>query len=105
MSLKNKIKRYLFKLPKPAVDLFYLVYNRIKYPEMTERKTSFGSLNEDKTIYIIRPRTDGVEGLMALFMNVVKHISYAEKRGYIPVVDFKNYSTQYKDSSRETPNV
>ena len=105
MSLKNKLKGYLFKLPKPAIDSFYLVYNRIKYPEMTEKKTTFGDLNEDKYIYIIRPRTDGVEGLMSLFMNVVKHLNYAEKRGYVPVVDFENYSTQYKDTHRETPNV
>ena len=33
---------------------------------------TFGSSNEDKTFYIIRPRTDSVEGLMALLFYVIQ---------------------------------
>lgn len=72
---------------------------------MVEKRMSFGNLNEDKTIYIIRPRVDCVEGLMSLFLNVIKQIWYAEKKGYIPVVDFKNYKTQYKDPNQQIDNV
>ena len=56
---------------------------------------TFGSSNEDKTFYVIRPRTNSVEGLMALLFYVMQHIGYAEKNNYIPVVDFKNYEVQY----------
>ena len=32
---------------------------------------------------------------MALLFYVIQQIGYAEKNNYIPVVDFKNYKTQY----------
>lgn len=105
MSLKNSSKRILFKLPKPAIDSFYTIYDRVRYPDLTEKRVSFGNLNADKTVYIIRPRTDGIEGLMSLFQNVVKQINYAEKNSYIPVVDFKNYKTQYTDNKQHIKNV
>ena len=105
MTTKNLLKRMLFKFPKPVIDSFYSVYNRIAYPDMAEQKKNFGEKNQDRTIYIIRPRTDGVEGLMSLFLNTVKQLSYAEIKGYCPVVDFMNYETQYKDKLLDEPNV
>ena len=45
-------------------------------------KVSYGKLNQDKTIFVIRPRTDKVEGLMSLFVYVLQRIAYAEKKGY-----------------------
>ena len=105
LKIKNNIKKILLKCPGAVIRLFYQLYNRAKYPEMMEKKTSYGEENREITIYIIRPRTDGVEGLMALLMGVIKNLNYAEKKRYISVVDFKNYHTQYADGDSENINV
>ena len=44
---------------------------------------------------MIRPRKDGVEGLLSLFWNVVRNLDYAIDNNLIPIIDFKNYRTQY----------
>ena len=95
MGLKKFLKKILYLCPTRYIDKFYLIYNRIFYSELTEKKMTFGSDNEDKTFYVIRPRTNSVEGLMALLLYVMQHIGYAERNNYIPVVDFKNYEVQY----------
>lgn len=95
--IKNKIKKIVFsKLSKNTINLIYSFYYRIRYPEQMQKKKTFGDENEDKIFYVIRPRTDGVEGLMSLFINVIKNMAYAEANNYTSVVDFKNYNTQYK---------
>lgn len=104
-NMKQLLKKGLFMLPKSWIKKFYQVYNCVRYPDMREQKKSFGKENPDKTFYIIRPRTDCVEGLMSLLLNVLKQVSYAEMKGYIPVVDFENYRTQYSDDTCEEKNV
>ena len=95
MGLKKILKKILYLCPTRYIDKFYLMYNRIFYSELTEKRMTFGSSNEEKTFYVIRPRTNSVEGLMALLFYVMQHIGYAERNNYIPVVDFKNYEVQY----------
>ena len=102
MSLKNSLKHLVFKLPENWIHHFYSIYNYCKFPDLRERRIDGGDANPDSTVYIIRPRPGNVEGLMALYMDVVKQLSYAEKHGYIPVVDFQNYKTQYRDLSQKT---
>lgn len=75
------------------------------YPNMRRCRKHYGEKNTDKIIYIIRPRTDCIEGLMSLFMNAMKQLGYAEKHGYIPVIDFENYETQYMDGEVQEKNV
>ena len=98
---KRKIVKILYKLPFEMRKTIYNIYDYYWYPELREKRVSFGEKNKNKTFYVIRPYTDSNEGLMSLLLNVCRHIIYAEKKGYIPVVDFKNYKTQYKDE-RET---
>lgn len=100
MQLKNTLKHLLFKMPRSVTRQFYMIYNNINFPECREEKKCFGSLNEDKIFYVIRPRPGKIEGLMALFLDVIKHLDYAEKRKLIPVVDFENYETQYYESGK-----
>ena len=100
MRLKNKLKKLLLLQPKPFVDFFYFLYYRIKYFDAREKRISLGDNNKDIEFYVIRPRPNTVEGLMALLLYVLQHISYAEIKGYHPVVDFKNYSTQYNDEDK-----
>lgn len=85
----------VYKLPKGIKRGVYNIYNLLYYPEMKEKRMSFGKRNPKKIFYVIRPITNSVEGLMALLYSVLVHISYAETHGYIPVVDYKNYKTQY----------
>ena len=100
MPLKNELKHLLFKMPRCFTRFFYLIYNYLEFPEYREIKKTYGNLNPDKTFYIIRPRPGNVEGLMALFLDVMKQLDYADKHRYIPVVDFKNYETQYFEEGK-----
>lgn len=95
MKLKMILKRYINRLPEQIKNPLCDAYIDIKYPEMREIKKSFGAKNPESTFYVIRPLSNSVEGLMSLLYNVLLHISYAEQKGYIPVVDFLNYKTQY----------
>ena len=73
-------------------NLMYSVQNR-------EIKKSFGNKNRDKRIYIIRCINDKskfyngpVYNLMANYFYVLTHLCYAKEKGYVPVIDQKNYS-------------
>ena len=50
MNLKKKMKKILYLFPVKWINKFYLFYNRIFYPELVERKMSFGEKNEDKIL-------------------------------------------------------
>lgn len=65
-----------------------------------ERRVSYGHDDPDKTFYVIGMNDPG-GGLFWLVNKVVMHIAYAVDRGYIPVVDFKNYVTQYTEKGEE----
>lgn len=63
-----------------------------------ERKKSFGSLNSDKTFYVIRSIADHSRfyigprnNLLANYFYVLSHLKYALLKGWIPVVDQLNY--------------
>ena len=61
-----------------------------------ERKKKFGKLNKDKTFYVIRP-TNTVSGILAIYLKVIKEINLCNRQGYIPVVDLKNYNSQFAE--------
>jgi hypothetical protein len=66
---------------------------RYKYREL---KKSYGNDNPDKVFYIIG-YPEFTAGLFSLINAVLKHIVYAKKFGYIPVVDLQNFESQYHD--------
>lgn len=66
------------------------VINTIYHYFWRERSTSYGEENSDKVFYIIR-RISPMEGVCSMLNSVVGHLAYAESKGYIPVVDMKNY--------------
>lgn len=94
-AIKNLAKKVVYKAPKSVTDAIYTIYYRICYMDQCESRKSYGEKNPDITFYVIRPRKNSVEGLMALFLYVIQMIDYAEAKGYVPIVDFKNYKTQY----------
>lgn len=93
--MKQKIKKYLYKMPKCFRKIAYKIYYFFVYPEGKEKKCSYGNENPNRTYYVIRPIRNSVEGLMSLLNFVCLNIKYATFKGFDPVVDFKNYKTQY----------
>jgi hypothetical protein len=94
---KSKIKMILKKHPSFLRHLQYM-FNALCKRDRVMCKKSFGCLNKDKTILVIRPSSDdGVQGLMSLFVQTMRWIDYANSKGYTPFVDLKNYKTQYYD--------
>lgn len=67
-----------------------------KYRKLKNRecKKSYGDLNKDKTVYVIRIRKETL-GLMGYYMAILGHIYAARSKGYVPVVDMKNYKNTY----------
>lgn len=57
---------------------------------LEEHKASFGTLNKDKIFYVIRLAYPDF-GLFAILSTVMDNLQYARKKGWIPVVDGKNY--------------
>jgi len=60
-----------------------------------ERRFSKGNENPEKTFYVISYDYD-TQGLFAIVKSVLSHIMYATDKGWIPVVDLKNYHCQYQ---------
>ena len=72
--------------------------NLIYHWQTREKRISFGSLNPDKTFYVIRSIDDKnrfyigpINNLLANYFYVLSHLLYAQKNGWIPVVDMINY--------------
>ena len=58
-----------------------------------ERKC-FGDQNPDKTFFLIKMDNYGM-GVLGYFNCVLGYIKYAQNKGFIPVVDMKNYPNTY----------
>lgn len=66
--------------------------------DVLQKRISYGGMNPNDIIYLIKPDfQDGVEGLLSLVYRQLLYIAMAQKNGYIPYVDWKNYKTQYYD--------
>jgi hypothetical protein len=65
----------------------------------------FGELHPEKYFYVIRQPGVG-RGLFSLYSSVLCHLHLADKHGLIPIVDFKNFNTEYNDADvTETLNA
>lgn len=76
----------------------YATKNLLYYFLTREKKKKYGKKNPDKTIYIIRSikedsclYTGAQHNLLANYFYVLSHIKYAKDKGWVPVVDQKNY--------------
>lgn len=59
---------------------------------------SFGNENPDKTFLLIK-LNNPILGLMAIQSYVLGYLRLADKKGYIPVVDLKNYNNGYLETA------
>lgn len=74
----------------------YIVHNKDKRKVCIRNK-------KDKNIYYII-RFNKKEGLLSIFFKAMAHIEYAEKKGYIPIIDMKKYSTMYTIKNKNAWN-
>ena len=100
--LKSKIKYAL--VSKPVLyKCSRFVYNFFLHRDRLIKKISFGIENPDKTILVIRPNSeDGIQGLMSLFVQVVRWLKYAREHNYFSFIDYKTYKTQYYDETNNS---
>ena len=59
---------------------------------------SYGSLNKDKTFYVIK-RTPGT-GLFSNVVFVLNHLIIAKKYKFIPIIDMENFKTIYNERKK-----
>ena len=98
-NLKEKIKVKI-ENNRPLYRIIRYIYTVIRHPERLPQKMSRGELNPDKTVFIIRPNSeDCVQGFLSLFIQSLRWIDYANRKGYFPFIDYKNYKTQYSDGN------
>ncbi len=77
----------------PILQQTYTFLFNHKAWKQREQRKSFGSADPDKTFYVIR-FDDYCFGLLTIWKFVVSHLKYCEEKGYIPIVDLKNYYTE-----------
>lgn len=92
MLMWNNFRQFI---PKKIRDIgaFILVkefrYDVLRKWKFRERKLRCGWKNVENTYYIIR-RESPVEGIFSQVNYVMAHCEYAERHGWIPIVDMKN---------------
>lgn len=80
-------------------NFFSRICRRLNYYKhffsQRELHVSYGEDNPDKIFYVIGIDYD-TQGLLAIVKNVLIHIEYAKDKGYVPIVDMKNFSSQFR---------
>ena len=89
MSKNNSSIRNLYYLLKRRA---YQVKGTYPLTRLSKNKNSDNS----KTYYVIR-RPGSRGGFFSNYLYVLGHVAYADKKGYIPVVDMLNYKTVYNE--------
>ena len=72
------------------------IAKKVYYVASEERKIVFKNMLK-RHYYVIRRQAPG-GGFFSNWIWVVAHLCYADKRGYIPVVDQMNYETEYTEN-------
>lgn len=92
--MNRKLKYFFIKHPSLENKIYY-IYNYFK--DKTSIEHSVNGKRKDCNYYVIRPRTNCVEGLLSLVIFVLRKIEFAKRKNLLPVVDMKNFRTQYYD--------
>lgn len=94
----KKIKKYLKRIIFNHKKVYnFLHYYYSLFTDFDGREHIVKKGTSDLIFYIIRPRTNGIEGLLALFIYIQKKYAYAKNKGYEVIIDMKNYYTQYSN--------
>lgn len=71
---------------RDCCDSLYLKY----FIDNKEELIHPGVENEDKIFYVIRNMTE-MQSILNGYIEVLRKIEYAQSKGYVPIVDFKNF--------------
>lgn len=76
--------------------------------KLTKTRFSYGSLNQDKVIYVITSDADQCGIFSLILINILPCLAVSEREGFVPIVDYKN--TKYlsmiqdeEDYGKENP--
>jgi hypothetical protein len=89
--LKYKVKKFI---PKKIWSILSLSISQKSHKYFLESKKSFGNHNKNINIYVIRRKPPG-GGLFSNVNHVLQGLIHCDINGMYPVVDMKNYSTEY----------
>ena len=81
------------------IPFLYHLYLKVMYINKEDKdlsgiRKSFGEKHPDKTFFVIGMDNYGL-GLLSYFNCVLGYIKFARRKGYIPIVDMKNYPNTY----------
>lgn len=104
MKIKHRINKYLRKHNirfgyNVLVNLNMILFHQAE----REKHLSYGKNNPEITFYVIRSSSHE-EGLLSLFFSVLREIEYASAKGWIPIIDMKNYTNQYSTDTEGIPS-
>lgn len=75
-----------------------VLYACLRDKDRLMQKVHYGELNADKNILMIRPNSeDGIQGLMSLFVQAMRWVDFAQRKNFVPYINFKDFKTQYFD--------
>lgn len=94
MKIKKYLKKIVFKHSK-IYNFIYYCYSLVTDFDGREHVLRKG--DNKPVFFVIRPRTNGIEGLLALFIYILKKYEYAVNKEYEVIIDMKNYYTQYSN--------
>ena len=97
--IKNTIKKILLvdEGPKPLFERNEIIpKKKIKNEKFIVNE--FGSLNENKTFYVIRRRSHA--GIFSYLSFVLNHLIIAKENNFIPVVDMQNFVSPYNEKHK-----
>lgn len=80
-------------VPQEVRRAYNIFFQQIKTKcqnRLLMEKKRFGDQNKDKTFYVIRTDSTQEWGIATACIMVLNNIVYAERKGWIPVVDYKN---------------
>ncbi len=87
------------RIQEPFYSWIMGIYNKLLQIRNPENILHLGQEYPDKTFYIIRLDNQGI-GLASFFDEVLGAMKYAQKRGYIPVVDISYSNCSLVDPDR-----
>ncbi len=101
LSYRTWVKFRKWEKKQKKTSLKFRVHNKILYLWYCIGKTYTVNKNGTKDYYIIRSYQTGNElgGIFASFRFVIAHICWAQRNGYIPVVDMQNGPQTYLDEN------
>lgn len=88
------ILRYCVRFYRRCRGKLRVLFNAGGWYRESTHRNFFSTKTFDRIPYIIR-RRESVVGLFSYFITIIGGIAYADKKGYIPVVDMKNCPNTY----------